>query len=171
MLLEINNYIEELDINIDSIEELDILFNKLCDRYSFDSLNNINSIKFILLDRFGYNPLNRNNKIKSLCEERDGQNKFREKLILRDKHCLITMDNFEICEACHIIPYSENKTFKISNGLLLNRCFHKMFDKYMFSINEFDCLIFSPTILINKNYNLFNILYQIYQFLLVLKFD
>ena len=152
MLLEINKYIDGLEMKLDLLEQLDLLFNRLCDKYSSNESNHINSIKFILFDRFEYNPMERNEKIKKLCEERDGQNNFRDKLIKRDKNCLITSDNYEICEACHIIPYSELNTFNISNGLLLNRCFHKMFDKYMWSIDEYNCIIFSSNIIEKEHY-------------------
>lgn len=147
MLLEISEHIKKNGMNLESDEQLDLLFGRLCDRYSSNENNHINSIRFILLDRFGYNPMARTEQIIKLCEERDGQNKFRENLILRDKNCLVTFDNYEICEACHIVPYSETKSFDISNGLLLNRCLHKMFDKYMWSIDENDCIIFSSHIL------------------------
>ena len=40
-----------------------------------------------------------------------------------------------MCEACHIIPFSESNNFDIDNGLLLNSNLHKLFDKYYWSIN------------------------------------
>ena len=147
MLLEIIDYIEECNVKSDSMEQIDLLFNKLCDKYCSDDDNNINTIKFILLDMFSYDPMKRNENIKKICRNRDEQNKFREELILRDKNCLITGDNYEICEACHIVPYSKTKSFDISNGLLLNRCFHKMFDKHLWSIDDNNCVVFSPKIL------------------------
>ena len=153
MITIINNYINSLDNNFENLQQLDILFEKLCDKYSSNEINNINNIKFILFDRFEYNPMSRTEHIKKICEERDGQNKFREQIILRDKKCLITGDNCEICEAAHIIPYCESKSFEISNGLLLNRCFHKMFDKYMWSINSLGNLEFSNDILNDDYYD------------------
>ncbi len=156
MLNNILKYIEKLSINFDSIEQIDLLFERLCDKFASDESNQINSIRFILLDRFGYNPLTRPDPIKKLCIQRDGQNKFRKKLILRDKKCLITCDNYEVCEAAHIIPYSESKSFDIGNGLLLNRCLHKMFDKYLWSINSLDCVEFSKQIWNLENFHNYN---------------
>lgn len=149
MLCEINNFINNNLMN----NNLDDLFIRLCDKYSSDESNNINSIKFVLLDRFNYKPEYQNENIKKLCEEREGQNKFRQELIIRDGKCLITGDNPEICEACHIIPYSEIKSFDIANGLLLNRCFHKMFDNYLLSINSSDCIEFSNYLLNTENFD------------------
>ena len=149
MLTEINDFINNNLINND----LDNLFIRLCDKYSSDESNNINLIKFILMDRFCYIPINQYDIIKKLCVEREGQNKFRQELILRDKKCLISGDNNDICEACHIIPYSETKSFDISNGLLLNRCLHKLFDNYMWSINSLNCIEFSNHLLNLNDYH------------------
>lgn len=149
MLININIFIDNiLNNNIDDI------FVRLCDKFSSDNSNNINAIKFILASRFNYYPDEQNPEIKKLCDERDGQNKFRQQLILRDNKCLITGDNENICEACHIIPYSETKSFDIGNGLLLNKCFHTMFDKYLFSINpQNNILVFSQNVIENEYYH------------------
>ena len=153
MLNIIYKYILNFNINLDKEEKLDILFKRLCDKFSSDSSNEITSIKFILYDRFGYNPMERTEHIKKLCEQRQGQNEFRKKIILRDKKCLITGDNHEICEAAHIIPYSESGTFDIANGLLLNRCLHTMFDKYLWTINLMGCIVFSDRIYNHDNFH------------------
>lgn len=154
MLYEILFYINN------NLDELDVLFEKLIHKFAYDNNdNNINSIKFIMMDKFKYNPLQRTEEIKKLTNERIGQYKFRENLILRDKKCLITNDSFEICEACHIIPYCENKIYDVSNGILLNRCLHKMFDNYKFSINNNNCIEFNNHILNNfeyKNYHIYD---------------
>ncbi|KAI8895955.1 hypothetical protein BC833DRAFT_630956 [Globomyces pollinis-pini] len=80
------------------------------------------------------------------------QNKFREKLIARDKVCVISGN--ETVEACHIIPYrfpSDNSGIwcqkynrfcfdrdegisDVRNGILLSKCFHNRFEKYQFTI-------------------------------------
>lgn len=133
--------------------DLNNLFIRLCDVYCSNESNNINLIKFVLIDRFGYNPIKQNENIKKLCEEREGQNKFRKELILRDKNCLISGDNADICEACHIVPYSEVKSFDISNGLLLNRCLHKLFDNYLWSIDSSNNVKFSNNLLNSNNYS------------------
>lgn len=144
MLNKINIFINNL---LDNENRLDDIFIRSCDKFSSDEYNNIKAIKFILASRFNYYPDEQNEEIKKLCDERDGQYEFRQQLILRDVNCLITGDNENVCEACHIIPYSETKSFDIGNGLLLNRCFHTMFDKYLFSINpQNNILVFSQNI-------------------------
>lgn len=156
MLAQIVTYINNLNYDFDklyNLEQLDILFERLVDKFSNNNENNINSIKFIMIDKFNYNPLTRIENIKKLCEERDGQNKFREELIMRDEKCLITGDNSEICEACHIIPYCDSKSFDIANGLLLNRCFHKLFDTYKISINSNNYLEFDENVQNEIGYN------------------
>ena len=60
---------------------------------------------------------------------------FRKRIVDRDKICLISGFDASECEAAHIIPYSECKSYDSSNGILLNRCLHKLFDEFMFSIN------------------------------------
>jgi len=151
MLNKINIFINTL---LNNGIELDNIFIRLCDKFSYDESNNINAIKFILASRFNYYTEEQNEEIKKLCDERDGQNEFRQQLLLRDNNCLITNDNENVCEACHIIPYSETKSYDISNGLLLNRCFHAMFDKYLFSINpQNNFLVFSQNITENEYYH------------------
>jgi ParB/RepB/Spo0J family partition protein len=63
------------------------------------------------------------------------QNYYREGLINRYKTCIISGMHMEVCEASHIIPFSESKNFDIDNGILLNLVLHKLFDKYYWSIN------------------------------------
>jgi len=152
MLDNILIYIKNFNVDFTCKTQLDLIFERLCEKFAPDESNQINSIKFVLVDKFGYNPLERPEQIKKICEERDGQNKFREKIILRDKKCLVTGDNCEVCEAAHIIPYSISKSFDTSNGLLLNRCFHKMFDKYLWSVNSSGNIEFSNKIFYLDNF-------------------
>jgi ParB/RepB/Spo0J family partition protein len=63
------------------------------------------------------------------------QNYYREGLINRYKKCIISGMHMEVCEACHIIPFSESENFDINNGILLNSVLHKLFDKHYWSIN------------------------------------
>jgi len=70
-----------------------------------------------------------------LTEERLDQDSFRNEIIKRDKRCIISGYHFIECEAAHIIPFNECKNYLRSNGILLNRCLHKLFDDYYFSIN------------------------------------
>lgn len=82
--------------------------------------------------------INSNDHINSLIRDRSQQNKFRNAIIARDKRCIITGIGYEICEACHIIPFSsgnENQKFDPDNGILLECGLHKLFDMFWMSIN------------------------------------
>ena len=75
---------------------------------------------------------------------RMSQSQFRDALINKYKHCIITENSFEECEACHIVPHSEEINYDINNGLLLNRSLHKLFDDYFWTIHpETMCVIIS----------------------------
>ena len=63
------------------------------------------------------------------------QSEYRNKLVERFKCCLISNLHPNLCEACHIIPFSECENFYIENGLLLNPILHKLFDSHQFSID------------------------------------
>lgn len=67
--------------------------------------------------------------------QRVSQSQFRELIIKRDGNCIISGFDPVECEAAHIIPYAISKSYEISNGILLNRCLHKLFDEYLFTIN------------------------------------
>ena len=74
------------------------------------------------------------------------QNEYRKAIIQRFKKCIISDYDCEVCEAAHIIPFSESENFEIDNGLLLNCVLHNLFDKYYWSINPdtFCIEIFKP---------------------------
>ena len=96
-------------------------------------------IKLYFIKKF---PLENSDAIHEVIQ-RINQAKFRKKLIERDSKCIISGSDAIECEAAHIIPYAEcnqninsmKKMYERSNGLLLNLCLHKLFDKYIFSIN------------------------------------
>lgn len=73
-------------------------------------------------------------------DENDSASKFREIIVNRDKYCIITGYHSAECDAAHIVPLAKCKSNKIteydpSNGILLTKSLHKLFDEYMFSIN------------------------------------
>lgn len=70
-----------------------------------------------------------------MTETRLDQETFRQAIIFRDRRCIISGFDPAECEAAHIVPYAKDKSFDPSNGILLNRCLHKLFDDYQFSIN------------------------------------
>ncbi len=118
----------------------------------------IHDIKFAIFEKFGINDFNI--KYYEYKEKRIGQCEFRQKIVTRDKYCVITMCHSDMCEACHIIPYSECnecEKYDINNGLLLESGIHKLFDKYSWSINPITQHIeISSTLLNDKSYELIN---------------
>lgn len=85
-------------------------------------------------------PLSEDNKISRPlyvnCLQRNPelQSEYRNKLVERFKCCVISNLHPNLCEACHIIPFSECEHFDVENGLLLNPILHKLFDSHQFSI-------------------------------------
>jgi hypothetical protein len=66
---------------------------------------------------------------------RSEQDNFRQKLINRDKVCVISKTDYDDCEAAHIIPLAESNNYDIDNGLLLDRTLHSSFDKHYWCIH------------------------------------
>ena len=60
---------------------------------------------------------------------------FRKQIIMRYYKCIISNMCKSVCEAAHIIPFSETLSFDVDNGILLNNILHKLFDEYYWSIN------------------------------------
>ena len=118
MLSEIEKY-----INNNYMNNYDKLYEKLINTYKSEI--ELHEIKFILYDKFSYKITN-----KKLHDKRDEQEEFREKLIELDKKCIISEDDPEQCQACHIIPLCESKSYDVNNGILLNFNLHNMFDRH-----------------------------------------
>jgi hypothetical protein len=69
-------------------------------------------------------------------KERKYQTEFSKKIFNRDNKCIVTNKGNSIeFEACHIVPVSEGGDYTESNGLLLTRNLHKLYDDYLWSIN------------------------------------
>jgi len=85
------------------------------------------------------------------------QDKFRRDLIDRYKSCVITGNDIEMCDAAHILPFSESdlvSKYDVDNGLLLSGEMHKLFDRKHLKINpDTLCIEFSEKMLQNKNNN------------------
>lgn len=94
----------------------------------------------------------------SIKEQRLKQQEFRMKVINRDKYCILSKSHPDMCEACHIIPYSEcdeGNIYNINNGILLESGLHKLFDKYEWSINPNKKTVeLSPKLLNDNSYGL-----------------
>ena len=82
------------------------------------------------------------------------QNIYRKAIIERYEKCILSDMDCEVCEAAHIIPFSESENFKFDNGLLLNSVLHNLFDKYYWTINPDDLHV----IICNKSPSIYNIL-------------
>ncbi len=84
------------------------------------------NVDFVMFDLFQYIHKNTENK-----EKRKDQYSFKKDLIDRYKRCIITRASENVCEACHIIPYSkceDKDKYNVNNGLLFRADFHKLFD-------------------------------------------
>lgn len=79
-------------------------------------------------------------KTEKLYIDRTPQEEFRNKLIEKYKSCVVTGNDPDECEACHIISLNDSYNFDIDNGLLLSSSLHTTFDKHIWSIND-DCKI------------------------------
>ncbi|MDZ8184383.1 MAG: pentapeptide repeat-containing protein [Nostoc sp. ChiSLP02] len=68
---------------------------------------------------------------------RPGQEEFKKALIeIYGAKCIITGCNIEeVIEAAHIIPYRNQDSHNIANGLLLRVDLHRLFDKYLLTIH------------------------------------
>ena len=76
-----------------------------------------------------------NIEINEIKEKRLSQAEFRKEGIKKYEKCIITSFDKVECEAAHIVPVKDDGNYTIDNGLLLNRCIHKTFDLYYWSIN------------------------------------
>lgn len=108
------------------------LYDKAVKKFG-DDITNIHIINFIMYDKYDFFIYGQDNI--TLANSRIRQNDFRKTIIMRDKKCIITDSHDSLCEACHIIPYKDSKNYYNSNGILLDRVCHKMFDEYKLSFN------------------------------------
>lgn len=86
---------------------------------------------------------------------RGGQAAFRADLIsYYGAQCMLTNCNIEIAiEACHINPYKGDSTNLISNGLLLRRDLHSLFDKNLLGIHPDTLIVTLHPSLKNSHYH------------------
>ena len=138
----------------------EILFNYK--KYDYDDKEECyNNIIFILEDFYNFiiddTILNDYLRITNENElNRMLQNNFHNNLLKKYKKCIITGHDIEECEACHIIPLEIKFSYDITNGLLLSSSLHKLFDKFMWSINpNTQCIEIKQTssIYLIHNYN------------------
>lgn len=69
-------------------------------------------------------------------KERYYQKKFSKKIFARDIKCIVTSKGIASeFEACHIVSVYDGGDYSKSNGILLTRNLHSLYDKYLWSIN------------------------------------
>jgi len=106
-------------------------------------------VDYVMYDLFQYTNIETEEKIK-----RKDQTSFRNDVIERYEQCLITGVDALVCQACHIIPFSECEEihkYDVNNGLLLRSDLHTLFDEKLLKINPNSMQIeLSDKILENK---------------------
>ena len=94
-------------------------------------------------------------KNKKSIQQRKRQRDWREKLLSRDKACIITkLKQESVLEAAHIKPCiqcNNKEKFNKNNGLLLSATLHKFFDAGFISFNENDGKLLISDFLINTD--------------------
>lgn len=72
---------------------------------------------------------------------------FSRKVNARDKHCLITGNDAEECDACHLVPdticekLDSCYRYDPRNGILLSKTLHNLFDKFLWTFDIFDVVL------------------------------
>ncbi|STZ07128.1 Uncharacterised protein [Moraxella caprae] len=88
---------------------------------------------------------------------RPKQANFRAELIKLWKCCPITgCDILDILDAAHIYPYRGEKDNQISNGILLRTDIHKLFDRYLLSINPTNFTVYLSKTITDPHYTQYN---------------
>jgi hypothetical protein len=91
------------------------------------------TVVFVMYDMFKYIYPETEEK-----KKRKEQDLFKMDLVRRYKKCIITDTSYKVCQACHIIPFSEcddKDKYDINNGLLLRADLHILFDRGDLKIN------------------------------------
>ena len=74
--------------------------------------------------------------LSQFARSRSKQILFRKALIDKYSKCAITDIHPNLCDACHIIPYSVSNNYDVNNGILLSKNMHAAFDRKYFTIDE-----------------------------------
>ncbi len=131
MLDKIDKFIDSMGIDF-SDTNFFIIYKLVINEFYSDKNSSIQIINFVFYDKFKIQP-HLFDSTKKLCNERLGQTNFRNDLISFYQTCIISGDDSDICQACHILPYSKTKINCVDNGLLLNYNFHHLFDSFLIS--------------------------------------
>ena len=120
---------------------------------NYDENTPIETLMFVAYDIFKFHPTS---KIIEEKIKREHQKKFKNQLEKKYGKCIISGDDAEICNACHIIPFAESdivNLYNVNNGLLLSASLHILFDKHLLSINESGTVVLSDKILSKDTFN------------------
>ena len=125
-----NNNFSNLEEYFDNLKEnISVNFYKRASEFGFDNEELFKSaVKLIMLA----------NGINFYKEEKQRyyQKKFSDIIFKKYNKCIITNKGINLeFEACHIVPVNEGGDYTESNGLLLNRNLHVLYDNYLWSIN------------------------------------
>jgi hypothetical protein len=132
-------------------DNLEDIFNKLLNKYYYFD---IQLGYFSYLNYLENNNLDtKNKKIKFNEIRKDYQFKNSVKKIYNEK-CVITNVDIDECSICHIKPLSESnfdEKYDYNNGLILSESLHRLYDKFLFTINPETFEIIISDKIKNKN--------------------
>ncbi len=118
----------------------------------YDDEITIETLLFIAYDIYKYNPT------KQIIEgkvKRQFQKRFSNQVKKKYKNCIITEDDADMCEACHIVPFAESDNsnkYNVNNGIFLTGGLHTLFDKHKLSINKLGIVTLSNEMLSKKSF-------------------
>jgi len=121
--------------------DLDTIYNYILESH-YDKLDQFNTEDINVVLKLKFPDLSIDTCKKSIINVRTNSIEFRKDIISKYKHCPFTNLCSNICEAAHILPYSDcigEEKYNVNNGILLSPNLHKMFDKNYFIIDEISC--------------------------------
>lgn len=116
-------------------EIVDIIKN---DKNIFNNIEKLKMIYSIEDIEFAFYIVYGDKITKDIKTKRKYQKIMRNKVIKRDKKCILTGEDEDVCEAAHIKPESNcsiMENLDLDNYILLSANMHKRFDNYLWSIN------------------------------------
>lgn len=110
-------------------KKIPVNFYKRANEFGFDSIE-------LFKCAIKYNMLVRQLNFYKEEKERYYQKKFSNKIFARDIKCIVSSTGISTeFEACHIVSVYDGGDYSESNGILLTRNLHSLYDKYLWSIN------------------------------------
>jgi len=144
-IYNIFSYIKDNDNNLEDI------FNNLLNKYYYFD---IQLGYFTYLDYLEKNNLDiKDKKLKWNEIRKDYDFKNSVKKIYNEK-CVISNVDMDECSICHIKPLgvsNDDEKYDCNNGLILSKSLHRLYDKYLFTINPETFQIIISDNIKNKN--------------------